>query len=37
MAKIGNFMYDLGVYVSDLDHRPKVDHPAGDPKARCRQ
>jgi hypothetical protein len=37
MAKIGNFMYDLGLYVSDLDHRPKVDHPAGDPKARCRQ
>jgi hypothetical protein len=37
MAKIGNFMYDLGVYVADLDHRPKVDHPAGDPKARCRQ
>ena len=37
MAKIGNFMYDLGVYVADLDHRPKVDHPVGDPKARCRQ
>jgi hypothetical protein len=37
MARIGNFMYDLGVYVADLDHRPKVDHPVGDPKARCRQ
>ena len=37
MAKIGNFMYDLGVYVADLDHRPKVDRPVGDPKARCRQ
>ena len=37
MAKIGNFMYDLGAYVADLDHRPKVDHPVGDPKARCRQ
>ncbi len=37
MAKIGNFMYDLGTYVADLDHRPKVDHPVGDPKARCRQ
>jgi hypothetical protein len=37
MAKIGNFMYTLGNYVADLDHRPKVDHPVGDPKARCRQ
>jgi hypothetical protein len=37
MAKIGNFMYDLGTFVADLDHRPKVDHPVGDPKARCRQ
>jgi hypothetical protein len=37
MAKIGNFMYDLGNVVADLDHRPKVDHPVGDPKARCRQ
>ena len=37
MARIGNFMYDLGSYVADLDHRPKVDHPVGDPKARCRQ
>ncbi|HEY2163290.1 MAG TPA: M28 family peptidase [Gemmatimonadaceae bacterium] len=37
MAKIGNFMYDLGTYVADLDNRPKVDHPVGDPKARCRQ
>lgn len=37
MARIGNFMYDLGMYVADMDHRPKVDHPVGDPKARCRQ
>ena len=37
MAKIGNFMYTLGTYVANLDHRPKVDHPAGDPKARCQQ
>jgi hypothetical protein len=37
MAKIGNFMYKLGTYVADLDHRPKVDHAVGDPKARCQQ
>ena len=37
MAKIGNFMYKLGNYVADLDHRPKVDHPVGDPHARCQQ
>jgi hypothetical protein len=37
MAKIGNFMYTLGSYVANLDHRPKVDHPVGDPKARCQQ
>ena len=37
MAKIGNFMFTLGSYVANLDHRPKVDHPVGDPKARCQQ
>ncbi|HMA24717.1 MAG TPA: M28 family peptidase [Gemmatimonadaceae bacterium] len=37
MAKIGNFMYTLGSYVADMDHRPKVDHEVGDPKARCQQ
>ena len=37
MAKIGNFMYTLGRYVANMDHRPKVDHPVGDPKARCQQ
>jgi hypothetical protein len=37
MANIGNFMYRLGQHVSDMDHRPKVDHPAGDPHARCQQ
>lgn len=37
MAKIGTFMYRLGLYVANMDHRPKVDHPAGDPKARCQQ
>ncbi len=37
MAKIGNFMFKLGTYVADLDHRPAVDKPAGDPKARCQQ
>jgi hypothetical protein len=37
MARIGNFMYTLGSYVANLDHRPKVDHPVGDPKARCQQ
>ena len=36
-AKIGNFMYRLGEHVADMDHRPKVDHPVGDPKARCQQ
>ena len=37
MANIGNFMYRLGEHVADMDHRPKVDHPAGDPHARCQQ
>jgi hypothetical protein len=37
MAKIGNFMYKLAVHVADMDHRPKVDHPVGDPHARCQQ
>ena len=37
MAKIGNFMYTLGSYVANMDHRPKVDHEVGDPKARCQQ
>ncbi|HXT18737.1 MAG TPA: M28 family peptidase [Gemmatimonadaceae bacterium] len=37
MAKIGNFMYRVGNYVADMDHRPKVDHAVGDPKARCQQ
>jgi hypothetical protein len=37
MAKVGNFMYKLGAYVADMDHRPKVDKPVGDPKARCQQ
>ena len=37
MAKIGNFMYTLGSYVANMDHRPKVDHAVGDPKARCQQ
>jgi len=37
MANIGNFMFRLGEHVADMDHRPKVDHPAGDPHARCAQ
>jgi len=37
MAKIGNFMYRLGLHVADMDHRPKVDHAPGDPHARCQQ
>lgn len=37
MAKIANFVYKLGVYVADMDHRPVVDHAVGDPKARCQQ
>ena len=37
MAKIGNFVYKLAAHIADMDHRPKVDHPVGDPKARCQQ
>jgi hypothetical protein len=37
MAKIGNFMYDVGSHLADMDHRPKVDHPVGNPRAPCRQ
>ncbi|MGE5730780.1 MAG: M28 family metallopeptidase [Gemmatimonas sp.] len=37
MANIGNFMYRMGQHVADMDHRPKVDHPVGDPHARCQQ
>ncbi|MEP6764459.1 MAG: hypothetical protein ABJB66_09125, partial [Gemmatimonadaceae bacterium] len=36
MAGIGNYMYDLGVSVANLDHRPVVDgNKPKDPYARC--
>ena len=36
MAKIGNFIYDAAIQVSDLDHRIVVDGPKpADPHARC--
>ena len=37
MARIGNFVYTIANYVADMDHRPRVDHPVGDPHARCQQ
>ncbi|MDQ6829876.1 MAG: M28 family peptidase [Gemmatimonadota bacterium] len=37
MARVDNFIADLAVRVSNLDHRVVVDQPKPDPKGACRQ
>jgi len=37
MSKVANFIRDIAVKVANLDHRPKIDHPVGDPAAPCVQ
>jgi len=37
LARITNFVRDITVRLADLDHRPKVDKPVGDPAAPCVQ
>ena len=37
MSKVASFIRDIAVKVANLDHRPKVDHPVGDPAAPCVQ
>ena len=37
MTRIANFVRDIAVRVANLDHRPKVDKPVGDPTAACIQ
>ncbi len=37
MARVADFVRDVAVRVANLDHRPIVDKPVGDPMARCVQ
>lgn len=37
LKRISEFVRDIAVSVANLDHRPAVDKPAGDPKATCVQ
>ncbi|HEU4878632.1 MAG TPA: M20/M25/M40 family metallo-hydrolase [Gemmatimonadaceae bacterium] len=37
MTRIADFIRDIAVRVANLDHRPKVDKPVGDPAAACVQ
>lgn len=37
MSRVADFVKDIAVRVANLDHRPKVDKPAGDPNAACVQ
>lgn len=37
MMRVADFVRDIAVTVANLDHRPKVDKPAGDPMAACVQ
>ena len=37
MSRVASFIRDIAVRVADLDHRPKVDKPVGDPAAPCVQ
>lgn len=37
MQRVANFVRDIAVTVANLDRRPAVDKPAGDPEARCVQ
>jgi hypothetical protein len=37
MTRVADFIRDIAVRVANLDHRPKVDKPVGDPAAACVQ
>ncbi|HZK78530.1 MAG TPA: M28 family peptidase, partial [Gemmatimonadaceae bacterium] len=37
MMRVAGFVRDIAVTVANLDHRPNVDKPAGDPMAACVQ
>jgi hypothetical protein len=37
MSRVASFIHDIAVKVANLDHRPKVDKPVGDPAAPCVQ
>ena len=37
MMRVADFVRDVAVTVANLDHRPKVDKPVGDPMAACVQ
>ena len=37
MQRVADFVRDIAVTVANLDHRPVVDKPVGDPEARCVQ
>jgi len=37
MTRVASFIRDIAVRVGNLDHRPKVDKPVGDPAAPCVQ
>jgi CO dehydrogenase/acetyl-CoA synthase alpha subunit len=37
MARVSRFVYDAAMRVANLDHRPAIDIPKGDPHAPCRQ
>ncbi|HXV17572.1 MAG TPA: M20/M25/M40 family metallo-hydrolase [Gemmatimonadaceae bacterium] len=37
MSRVADFVKDIAIRVANLDHRPKVDKPAGDPNAACVQ
>ncbi|MEO8140712.1 MAG: M28 family peptidase, partial [Gemmatimonadota bacterium] len=37
LARVARLVRDVAVQVGNMDHRPLVDGPRGDPKALCRQ
>ncbi len=37
LERVTRFVADIAVEIGNLDHRPKLDKPKGDPKAQCRQ
>ncbi|MBA3342678.1 MAG: M20/M25/M40 family metallo-hydrolase [Gemmatimonadaceae bacterium] len=37
LQRVADFVHDVAVHVANLDHRPRVDRPVGDPGAVCVQ
>jgi len=37
LARVARLVYDAALRIANLDHRPKLDHPKGDPHAPCVQ